>query len=514
MTNFNESKLSKIIARRIVAPEDRSQLLPFSTPIYCPDNNGVKANRVTIFNPNANTFYTDASLPDDVNIGSNYQARTTKLNPMVNNVGEVTITDSGEAVGFGVGRYLQIDNSTTVQAIKEVNVTGIIPKGITEDVDIISIIGSNYQIMVEVTQNGNINVTIRDGNEESYETLGVAKFDSVFHLKTTIDDSEADYRKITLISSSLTADGSELNETIETSKTTITGYVFGTGSDDSYRMDLDESNYVTASGVSKLFNNNPKQITRTALSTSNTIDIDLEKVVRVNYSVPQEVELKADVNLMDMIKSDFAVQFKKAVSNEILAQIQQLVAADAVTTFDMGDNLPAALGKAIADNIANGTGQKFSIYKYDNGAPVEYMTTSAQPDIDDKILKEDTDGCECTPMYTSNYARIDDVQVPALYYCERPTLIFPETTFTEFTTGRVDGSIKEYADRHMNVDTAKVDFTAIGEGIFGTNDTFAVAFTQPSIKEAPDKNYFAKDICVEVWFGVKLIHDTNLKVFI
>lgn len=513
MTNFNESKLSKIIARRIVAPEDRSQLLPFSTPIYCPDNNGVKANRVTIFNPNANTFYTDASLPDDVSIGSNYY---TKLNPIVKNVGNVTINDSGEAVGFGTGKYLQIDDSTTVQAITEVNVTGTIPEDITEDVDIISIVGTNYQVMVEVTTNGNINVTIVDGEEEpSTETIGVAEFDSVFNLKTTIDNSAEDARTITLTSSNLVDDEDGLNETIETSKTTITGIIFGTGSDDSYIMDLNESTYVANGTVSKLFYKDSKQVTRTALNTYNTIDIDLEKVVRVNYSVPQEVELKTDVNLMDMIKSDFAVQFKKAVSNEILAQIQQLVADDEVATFEMGDNLPETLGKAIADNIANGTGQKLSIYKYDNGAPVEYMTTSAQPDIDDKILKEDTDGCECVNrVYTSNYACIDDVQVPALYYCEKPTLIFPETTFTEFTTGRVDGSIKEYADRHMNIDTAKVDFTAIGEGIFGTNDTFAVAFTQPSIKEAPDKNYFAKDICVEVWFGVKLIHDTNLKVFI
>lgn len=323
MTNFNESKLSKIIARRIVAPEDRSQLLPFSTPIYCPDNNGVKAHRVTIFNPNANTFYTDAETPNDVSIGSN--------------------------------------------------------------------------------------------------------------------------------------------------------------------------------------------------NVSNTIDIDLTKVVRVNYSVPLEVELKTDVNLMDMIKSDFGVQFKKAVSNEILAQIKQLVATNAVTTFNMGDNLPSALGKAIADNIANGTGQKFSIYKYDNGAPVEYMISSAQPNIDDMVInKEDGDDLvKDAPMnIKSEYALKDDVAVPALYYCEKPTLIFPETTFTDFTTGRVNGSIKDYADAHMNIDTAKVDFTGIGEGIFGTNDTFAVAFTQPSIKEAPDKSKFAKDICVEVYFGVKLIHNTNLKVFI
>lgn len=513
MTTFDESKLSKVIARRIIVPEDRSQLLPLSTPIYCPDNNGVKASRVTIINPNSNSFYTDASRPGYVNIGSNLTKNDARLRSFVVNNGDVTINEIGEATGFGIGKYLSIDDADTIAATKEVHVTGFIPKGITSDVDLFAMSGNDYQIMLEVTQNGNINLTIRDGLEESYDTVGTAKFDSYINLTVSIDDSDANDRVVTFRALGLNEDGSLFTEEVVTSKTNITLFSFGTGTDANYQMDLANSAIVNVNGATVKFYDADTTVSVSPANVSNTIDIDLAKTVRVNYFLPQEVDLKADFGLMDMIKSDFAVRFKKAVSNEILAQIEVLVDGGTVTELTMGATLAETCGNVIADNISNGTGQKYSIYKYNNGAPVTYIESSNQPNIDDKVMYKSDDTETCDPMmFRSDYATKDDVQVPALYYCERPTLILPGTTFAEYQEGLCNGDIRTYVEDKINVDTAAIDFNSLGEGIFGSNDVFAVAFTQPSIKSAPDTNYFATNICVEVYFGVKLVNASNLRV--
>lgn len=520
MTTFDESKLSKVIARRIIVPEDRSQLLPLSTPIYCPDNNGVKASRVTIINPNSNSFYTDASRPGYVNIGSNLTKNDTRLRSFVVNNGDVDINEIGEATGFGVGKYLSIDDTTTIAATKEVHVTGFIPKGITSDVDLFAMSGSNYQIMLEVTQNGNINLTIIDGEEElnktsvlNSDTVGKAKFDSYINLTVSIDDSDANVRVVTFRALGLNEDGSLFTEEVVTSKTTITLFSFGTGTDANYQMDLANSAIVNVNGATVKFYDADTTVSVSPASVSNTIDIDLAKTVRVNYFLPQEVDLKADFGLMDMIKSDFAVKFKKAVSNEILSQIEDLVDDNAVAELTMGATLAETCGNVIANNISNGTGQKYSIYKYNNGAPVTYMEPSNQPNIDDKVMYKSDDTETCDPMmFRSDYATKDDVQVPALYYCEKPTLILPGTTFAEYQEGLCNGDIRTYVEDKINVETATINFNSVGEGIFGSNDVFAVAFTQPSIKSAPDTDYFATNICVEVYFGVKLINPSNLVV--
>ena len=57
MTAFSESKLSKLLTRAIIAPEDRSPLLALATPIYCPDYNGVRAQSLNIIKPTAQKHY-------------------------------------------------------------------------------------------------------------------------------------------------------------------------------------------------------------------------------------------------------------------------------------------------------------------------------------------------------------------------------------------------------------------------------------------------------------------------
>lgn len=327
MSQFDESKLSRILARRIIAPEDRSQFLPLCTPIYCPDNNGVKASQVTIIDPNLNTFFDDAD-PDNTR-----------------------------------SKYI----------------------------------------------------------------------------------------------------GSQINS---------------------------ETNEVTQQ---------PHEV-------QNIINIDLTKSASRDYFVPYEVELKSDADIVSVIKSDFAAYFKNRVSNEIYGQLVALHTTDAISTINKGASLAETFGKVISTFVSQGTGQKFSIYKYNNGAPVVYSVDSNQPNIDKDI--------DQNPDVVMSYATKDDINVPALYYFEQPTLILPSTTYADYQTELCNGNIKDYTRKMINVDTATVDFSQLGEGVFGTNDTFAVAFSAPSIKLVPDTNFYGYRLCCTMLYGVKLIHKHNLRLIV
>lgn len=340
MANFNESKLSQILARAIIAPADRSQFLPMSTPIYCPSNNGVRASRVTIIVPNP-VVHADA---------------TRKIETGTSPSDTTTYSDSNVTIGG--------------QSTRE-----------------------------ETTSNG------------------------------LLEDFEYTYANI-----------------------------------------------------------------------DNTVDIDINKSLNYTCRIPHEVDLETDVDLQNLIKSDFAVRFKKAISDAIHADIVLNIAN--ITELATGATLAATLGNIIADNVYNGTGQRYSIYKYDNGAPVPYITASNQPDYDDKVI-----GATAGNIYT-NY---NEVGYPALHYYHLPTVLFPYATYQEYQQGLVDGTIKRYVETKLNVDVTAKDFASIGDGVVGSNDTYAVAYNEPKITIAPDTTAYANYLCISANYGVKLINKANLR---
>ena len=325
MTNFNESKLSSVLSRAVIAPADRSQLLPFSTPIYCPSNNGVRASRVTIIVPN----------------------------PIVSgDVLKQTGTDSSSG---------PVDTTTTST--------------------------TNF-------------------------TIGGTK--------TQTD---------TLANGEITAS--------------------------TYKID----------------------------NIDNTVDIDLTQSLKLSYTIPNEVDLETNVDLQNMIKSDFAVRFKNAISHAIQADIVTNIAE--ISKITAQTTLAETLGQVIADNQYNGTGQKYSIYRYDNGAPVTYSISSDQPDYDTKVIGETAE---------NYYASKDAVAYPALYYMNLPTVLLP------------------YAETRVNVDTTAESFSSIGEGVVGSNDSYAVAFTEPKVVLAKDVNTFSDVLCITAFYGIKLINTANLRI--
>lgn len=340
MTEFNESILSKVLVRPLIKPEDRSQLLPLSTPVYCPSNNGVRASKLTIIAPNP-------IVRGDKLVKSGTGEASAPLD-------ETTISTSR----FAIGGQNEVD---------EVYDTGVLQSS-----------------------------------------------------------------------------------------------------------------------------------TRKFIGEDNILDVVLNKELQLSYTVPHEVDLKTDVDLQALIRSDIAVQFKKAVSKAIHAEIVTNITS--IPQLDTGEDLPKTLGLVIADNIYKGTGQRFSIYKFDNGAPVPFIQTSNQPDIDNVVNNT-----------MDIYASYNDVGVGALHYFNNPTLILPYATFQEYQQGLCNGTIKTYVESRLNVETTAEDFGSIGEGIVGSNDSFAVGFTDAKIIEVPNQNVYAKDICVSLFYGVTLVSTSNLR---
>lgn len=441
MTNFNENILSKIIARRIVAPADRANLLPLATPIYCPDANGVKASRVTIIDPNANTLFTS---DDFLSIGSQF---TKGVNNQLVAIGTPVITADGIYTGSSTNFYKI--NSIGEKTVLTFNDT--VARGDT----LLTFAGVN----VKAERNG--------------------KLKTIIITQTSIVEFKVEQNY----------DGYS-SSVPYTDKTSSTANLVG-----EFNIDLTQS---TIDGV-KLFALN---VTKQPNNVKNTVDIDLTEQLTVKYFIPNEVELKTDVDLVNFLKSDYAAKFKHAVSTKIHDQVQALVTGNLIPKITMGTTLAETLGTVITKLIKDGTGQKYSVYKYNNGAPIEYINRNNQPNID-KVIQEN-------PEF--NYTSIDDINVPALYYFEQPSLILDNAKFEDYQQGLCSGTIKKYVEEKLNVDTTADTMTNIGEGIFGTNDCFAVAFTQPSIQRKPSQDMFGDELYVTIYYGVKLVSKTNLGV--
>lgn len=441
MTNFNENILSKIIARRIVAPEDRANLLPLATPIYCPDANGVKASRVTIIDPNANTLFTS---DDFISIGAQF---TKGVNNKLVATGTPVVSADGIYTGSPTN-YYKIDRTGTAKITLLFKETKANQTLLTAGGSTVECARDQTDVIVEITEglDGGIKITQRK--------KGV--FSSAYEVP-------ASNQNINLV---------------------------GVFDIDLTQSDID--------GV-KLF---ALDITKQPGTVKNTVDIDLTEQLTAKYFIPNEVELKTDVDLVDFIKSDYAVKFKHAVSTKIYNQVQALVTGNLVPKITMGTTLAETLGTVITKLIKDGTGQKYSVYKYNNGAPIEYINRNNQPNID-KVIQE-------SPEF--NYTSINDVNVPALYYYELPSLILDNAKFEDYQQGLCGGTIKRYVEEKLNVDTTADTMTNIGEGIFGTNDCFAAAFTQPSIQRKPSQDMFGDELYITIYYGVKLVSKTNLGI--
>lgn len=492
MPQFDESKLSRILARRIIAPEDRSQFLPLCTPIYCPDNNGVKASQVTIIDPNLNTFF------DDVN---STNTRSKYIGSQLDSTSGVSYNENISVVGTPT-----ID--TTSGNVSNISTTNKIVLGISSSSEL-------YQFHIEFEITSDVNsCTILD-----YQTTSGRHYGIIYE-KPNLKIANNDIGSPFTIASNIgvgthyvdvTANINAQTSLVSVDGASATSYGFMANSFPVTFQLASTSGSPIINLYRSTLNGDPlavgkfkPTVTRQPNEVQNIINIDLNKSVSRDYFVPYEVELKSDADIMSVIKSDFAAYFKNRVSNEIVEQLVLLHTTNAISTINKGASLAETFGEVISTFVSQGTGQKYSIYKYNNGAPVVYSTSSNQPNIDKDIISP-------TEM---SYALKDDIDVPALYYVEQPTLILPNTTYVDYQTELCNGNLKTYVKDRINVDTATADFSQLGEGVFGTNDTFAVAFSAPSIKLVPDTNFYGYRLCCTMLYGVKLIHKHNIRLLV
>lgn len=509
MSQFDESKLSRILARRIIAPEDRSQFLPLCTPIYCPDNNGVKASQVTIIDPNLNTFFDDVDPTNTRSkyIGSQLNSKATSevtVSSKVISVGSPTISE-GIASNFSTSNYLKLstDDSKLIPSQTIAFTTG---SDITSDQYPIADVYSRASLLLA----GGKLQAWSDELSSVVQLLSLQP-NTKYYIKVISENTGSNIR----VSFYQSKDGvnydthlADVNSNIPTDVNCQVTYGVNAAnpSDSTGQPFLGTIDLVntTRNGVPLATVEVTTTVTKQPNEVQNIINIDLNKSVSRDYFVPYEVELKSDVDIVSVIKSDFAAYFKNRVSNEIVDQLVLLHTTNAISTINKGATLAETLGDVISTFISQGTGQKYSIYKYNNGAPVVYSEDSSQPNIN-KDIEQTTD---------MSYDTKDAINVPALYYVEQPTLILPNTTFADYQTELCNGNIKEYARKMINVETATANFGQLGEGVFGTNDTFAVAFSSPSIKLVPDTNFYGYRLCCTMLYGVKLVHKHNLRLIV
>lgn len=525
MTNFNESKLSKLIARAIVVPADRAPLLALATPVYCPSNKGVRASKLQVINPSPITTYLQTKTITDGTAG---EVETSTTETVIGGTKLVTKT------------ITNVDHSTdTINYMDNFFSDG-------EQVDFSKDFDITFSYIYPASQSAGDEYCVFNYDDDESPEPGMYSNTIVIRVNATVANSNVGNVQLSVGSTKENATtnlfaqmnnpplsvgsgfdfnfhwNAELQRFVmkitehETGRLLYEGDRPGSSADGMKTENVqDESNYYIANTTS--YSVSSPLLTRQDVSISseftpqdNIVDITLNKVLRRTYNVPYETELKTDVDLMNLIKSDILVQFKKAVNAEVINQVVANKGSISSVTFDTLQN---TLGKLIADNITKGSGNRFSVYNYDNGAPVEYMTSSDELSFTDLISNRDASDTITFGELQSMYASINDVNTPAMFYFEKPSVILNSADFTGVQQGLVSGNIKTYLLEKVNVDVTSVDIsTTIGKGIFGTNDAFAVGFTEPHIAVEPNTSDFSYTVAVEIYFGIALIHKENLEI--
>lgn len=513
MTNFNESKLSKIIARAIVAPEDRAPFTALATPVYCPSNNGVRANRLTIIKPFPIATIQQAkagSAGSPSNVDGSYSIGGDRTN--ITTTTEVDYTT--DTIAY-MDNFFDANQELDFTKDFDIEFTYVYPTSQTA--------GGQYTYfnyneeddgMYSNTIVIRVNATVADSAVSNVEiSVGSTKENATVNLFAQMQDPP-------LVVGSGYRFKFHWNASSEHFDMTITEYTTGRllysgvrpgANPDGVKTgaDVQDGSYYALANVDNYTASSPL-LSRTDVTYSteftkvnNKMDITLDKSIELTYNVPYEVDLETDVNLQDLIKADALVQFKKAVNQEIATLINSNKAS--ITSVVAGTTLADTIGTLIANNIIDGTGCKFSVYSYNNGAPVEYVQSGDQLKFRNLIQNEDG---------SFYFADIQEANVPAMYYINTPSLILDETNFTDLQVALCDGTVKRYATERINFDvdsTSNLTTTIGADGIFGTNDSFAVAFTEPHISVTPKHTDFTYDVSVVIYFGVGLVYLDNLQ---
>lgn len=256
--------------------------------------------------------------------------------------------------------------------------------------------------------------------------------------------------------------------------------------------------------------------TQTNDVSNDLVTVNLSDEFKFTMEIPHDVDLKSEFNVLNVVRTFAYQMFKREVSNAIASYIFEN--AEDFTTATAGSSLAQALGSAFHEYVFNGTGSKFSVYKFDNGAPV----TSSVGGFEIKLNKEPIIKDQQSPngevteaqiinMFESIYTDINSNE-PALYYMAQPTAILNEATHELFYQQLGAGTLKKALTDKFEVAASHETMADTIIGIFGTNNAFAVAFTEPRVQVVPSVTSFADKVKVYINYGVALINKEDVIV--
>lgn len=256
--------------------------------------------------------------------------------------------------------------------------------------------------------------------------------------------------------------------------------------------------------------------TQTNDVSNDLVAVNLSDEFKFTMEIPHDVDLKSEFNVLNVVRTFAYQMFKHEVSNAIASYIFEN--AEDFTTATAGSSLAQALGSAFHEYVFNGTGSKFSVYKFDNGAPV----TSSVGGFEIKLNKEPIIKDQQSPngevteaqiinMFESIYTDINSNE-PALYYMAQPTAILNEATHELFYQQLGAGTLKKALTDKFEVAASHETMSSSMIGILGTNNAFAVAFTEPRVQIVPSVTSFADKVKVYINYGVALINKEDVIV--
>lgn len=522
MTNTSESKVSRLIARSIIQPENRAAMLALATPIYCPDYNGIQADKLTIIYPNplVNTVETTT-------IKQTNGTEDTRETQTVANYGTVGGKKTIEIIQnhidlssgtihyleglFNQGQTIDFDSAFTVQINYTVpaSATGAIQLSTfnyDEEDDTDKLYTNSFVInntiltgdSGEITS-GELKVGSNASNGRNILSGTVDVGDVIemiftynptskdFHLKAT--NTTKNIIMFDDIRPGATADGVKPTADSQDSS----NYVINNTTDYTATSSLID---YTVESVSVSYNDN---------TSTNQVTIALDKSLEFSYDVPYNIDLTSIVDIQDLIISDMQAKFKKAVSDEVEAMVEAGYTARNSVTYTEGE-IADAIAKVYAEVAEKGTARKFSILNYSNGAPVEYMFTSDEPNVADNIKNEE--------FSSQTYASLNDRDTAAKYYISNPSLVATKDFYTQVQKALLDGSLKSYFVQRTNVDLSPLSKITDENklAIFGTNDAVAVGFTEPKISIERNTDSFTKTVTIQIFYGAVLIHPENIVI--
>lgn len=254
--------------------------------------------------------------------------------------------------------------------------------------------------------------------------------------------------------------------------------------------------------------------------SSELIKVPLNKRFKMTLSIPTEVDLKSNFDLIEVVRSFFAGQFRIKASNAI----EDYITTQAALLPNLCNKVNNAvdLAQAITDSVynynINGTANKARVYKYSNGAPVVTSNNIGQFNAEVAFVtggNQDTNVNDFMTYFNNELAVINDNR-PGLYYCcEKPKIILEQSEYKLFNENRFKKTYSEDYLENYEIGVTGQDQNVTGRkylSIFGTNDCIAFCYTQPHIQIVRDNKQFGDLVRCEIYYGFAMVNGQNMTI--